>query len=75
MWILKKKKKRLPMEKPDTQIFKDLIINIEEHVPVKQLEGEKYLMELFIKEAFENSKAPIISRFINYLEIFEPNNS
>ena len=31
-WIYKKKEKRLPIEKPDQQIIKDLVINSEEHV-------------------------------------------
>ena len=30
-WIFKKKHKRLPMEKLDQQIIRDLIINTEEH--------------------------------------------
>ena len=74
-WIFKKKHKRLPMEKPDHQIIKDLIINTEEHAPDKHPEGDKDSMELFIKEAFENIKAPLISRFIKYSGISEPSNS
>lgn len=34
-WIFKKKQKQLPMEKPDQQIIKDLIINTKERVPDK----------------------------------------
>ena len=64
-WILKKKQKRLPMEKQDQQIIKDLIINTEDHVPNKQPEGDKDSMELFSKESIENIEASVISCFIN----------
>ena len=74
-WIFKKKQKRLPMEKSNQKIIKDLIINTEEHALDKQLEGDKHLMELLIKEAFEHIKAPLISGFINYLGISYFNNS
>ena len=63
------------MEKQDQQIIKDLIINTEEHVSEKQPEGDKDWMELFIKEAFENIKAPVIFGFSNYSGISDPSDS
>ena len=63
------------MKELDQPIITDLIINIQEHVQDKQLEGDKYLMELFIKESFEKVKALFISGFINYSRIYDPNNS
>jgi hypothetical protein len=74
-WILKKNQKRLSMKEPDQQIIRDLVINTEEHAPDKQLEGDKYSMELFIKEAFENIKELVISDFINYSGISYSNSS
>ena len=74
-WIFKKKEKWLPIEKLDQQIIKDLIINTEEPLPDKNPKGDKDLMELFIKEAFENIKALDIYGFINYLGISYPSNS
>ena len=46
IWIYKKKKKWLPIEKPDQQIIKDLVINSEEYVLEKQpgedMTGRRY---------------------------------
>lgn len=60
--------------KLDQQIIRDLVINTKEHAPDKQLEGDKDSMELFIKEAFENIKAPVIFGFINYSGVSDPSN-
>ena len=74
-FIYKKKKKRLHFEKPNQQIIKDLVINIEDHVPEKQPNKDGYWMKLLIKEAFKNIKPPTISSAINYSGISDPKNS
>ena len=40
-WIYKKKKKWLPIEKPDQQIIKDLVTNSKEYVLEKQPEEDE----------------------------------
>ena len=74
-WNVRKKHKRLASEKPDQQTVKDLILNIEQHTPAKQSEGDRNSTESFIKEAFRSSKASIISGLKNYSRISNPNNS
>ena len=59
-WIYKKKKKRLPIEKADQQIIKDLVINNEKYVLEKQPKEYGDGKMLLIKEAFKNIKDSVI---------------
>ena len=74
-WIVKKRQKWLPIEEPDQQIVKDLIINTEQHVLDKQSKGSNDSMELFFKEVFGSIKPPVISALNNYSGISDPSNS
>ena len=74
-WIHKKKNKRLPIENPNQQIIKDLVINSKEQVPEKYPEEDGDWTKLLIKEAFKNIKAPVISGSINCSGISDRSNS
>ena len=63
------------MKKPGQRIVKDLIKNIEKHMPAKQFKGDSNSTESFIEEAFRSIKAPIISDLNNYSGISDPSNS
>ena len=74
-WIVKKRQKRLPVEQPNQQIGKDLIINVDQHAPDKQFKRSNDSMESFVKEVFGSIKPPVFSSLDNYSGIFDPSNS
>jgi len=73
-WIVKKKKKHLPIEKPDQQIVKDLVINTKQQMPAKKFEGHYHSPETFIEEAFRSIITLVISGLNNYSGIFDRSN-
>ena len=73
-WIVRKKRKRLPIEEPDREIIQDLITNTKQQEPTQQSEGHRHSMKTFIEEAFRSIMIPVIFFPNNCLGISDPSN-
>ena len=75
IWIVKKKRKCLPIEKLDQQIVQDLIINTKQQEPTNESEGHHHSTKTFIEQAFRSIMIPVISSPNNCSGISHPSNS